>query len=103
MDYRERFAEENSKLQERMNIISERIVEIENTQNGNIYDEYFQSTAAYLNMLKRLFDKTSANELENMSLEELKNINTQLYEDIFPENYSTSYANPAYAADKFWS
>lgn len=101
MDYRERFAEENSKLQERMNIISERIVEIENTQNGNIYDEYFQSTAAYLNMLKRLFDKTSANELENMSLEELKNINTQLYEDIFPENYSTSYANPAYAADKF--
>ena len=38
MDYRERFAEENSKLQERMNIISERIVEIENTQNGNEYN-----------------------------------------------------------------
>ena len=35
-----------------------------------------------------------------LSLEELQQRNRELYQDILPENYDTSYANPAYAAEK---
>ena len=34
---------------------------------------------------------------ENAPLEELKDWNHRLYEDILPENYETSYGNPQYA------
>ena len=34
------------------------------------------------------------------SLEEYKNLNTGLYEDVIGKAYETSYANPAYAASK---
>lgn len=34
------------------------------------------------------------------SLKELQTENRALYEDILPENYKTSYGNPAYAAEK---
>lgn len=57
------------------------------------YRDFFQKSAAFLEKSIGIMD----GEKEEKSLEELKQQNYELYEDILPENYSCSYGNPAYA------
>lgn len=60
------------------------------------YLEFFQKTARFLMCAIEMMENTDIEK----SLEELKKENRQLYEDILPENYDTSYGNPAYAMKK---
>ena len=61
------------------------------------YLDFFTKTAGFLEEMIRLRDRVEAGEMKKLSLEELRRENTQCYQDILPEHYETSYANPAYA------
>lgn len=72
--------------------------------------KYFDNVSEFIlyvydlyNMLES--DKHGGTESKNcmneLSLEQLKDINRRLYEDILPENYAESYGNPEYAVKMF--
>ena len=48
-------------------------------------------------MVDRLHDKIQKGWLNEAAQKELEENNHALYQDILPENYGTSYGNPAYA------
>lgn len=97
---------EQELLMERLSLVVERIGEIsqekwekssEEITNVSALQDYFGVVAKFLLQIEqtRLFLQEGG--LQKASLEELLAQNHSLYEDIMPENYETSYANPAYA------
>ncbi len=62
------------------------------------YCPYFQKTAAFIEEAAKAYERAADGRLYRASLEELQQWNHELYEDILPGQYETSYANPAYAA-----
>lgn len=103
MNFLERIKEENKVFTERYRLSCERIREILKEENslGKEYKEYFYTVATFLGEIQKVVNLVERNELRSMSLEELQNLNRQLYEDIVGERYEQSYANPAYAVEKF--
>ena len=59
--------------------------------------DYFKKLAEFLLMINELRASFLDNKWENADLEYMEKWNRRLYEDILPENYETSYANPSYA------
>ena len=82
-------------MMERYVLAKTRTKEIK-TEDGVIapYRDFFQKTAAFLEQAIEIMDGAG----EEGSLEELKKQNHELYEDVLPQNYDSSYGNPAYAA-----
>ncbi|MCI8370815.1 MAG: aminopeptidase [Lachnospiraceae bacterium] len=98
MDYRTLFEEENRAVSERLFLSFERLEKIKEEKNiPEKFQPFFQRTAEFLLMIKKLTQQIQAGYLAEASLEELKKHNRKLYEDILEENYACSYANPAYA------
>ncbi len=98
MNYRELFKEENENMMERYDLSMERIEGIV-SEEGVIqpYNAFFEKTSRFIIMIQELVRNIQRDELENKTMEELKALNDSLYEDIIPENYETSYANPRFA------
>lgn len=98
MDYRTLFAKENESVRERYELAMERIdsIEMEDMQGG-AYRDFFVKTADFIKWMDKVWNQVESGELEQSSMEQLKLHNIGLYKDILPENYETSYANPAYA------
>ncbi len=65
------------------------------------YGDYFEKTADFLIMVCGIYEEIAGGEYRSRTLPELKESNYKLYEDILPENYENSYANPTYAAACF--
>lgn len=85
-------------LEERFSLVTNRIFEIKEEQKlPEQFLDYFKKTASFLEYLMTLHQKIQDGWLESATLEELRENNLRLYEDILPGNYETSYANPAYA------
>jgi hypothetical protein len=98
MKYLELFKEENEEIMERFHLSMDRIQEIMNEESvKEPYLDYFKKVASFILQIKELVSLAEHDRLSQMSLEELQNLNHKLYEDILPENYETSYANPRYA------
>lgn len=92
---------EREGLQERLELSVDRIREIQEEHFGNpAFEGYFTAVAKFLMQIEdtRLFLEKDG--LQTTSLEELKQRNHALYEDIMPEHYAESYANPTYAVNK---
>lgn len=90
--------EENLEAKERYELSIERLRQIgkeETTKEP--YRTYFQKTAAFLLMIEGVRNRLSHG--EQLTIEELQRENQKLYEDILPEQYNSSYANPAYAVE----
>ena len=101
MGYRELYQESNEQAKERFELVMERIGQIaEQTDVPEVYDEYFKRTASFLLQLKTITERKENVSKETRTLEECEKENRALYEDILPENYETSYGNPAYAVEK---
>lgn len=87
-------------IKERYELVTERIKTIVTEENvKEPYLDYFRKTAYFLEKLNQTFISVGKGELKKESLEELKERNAFLYQDILEENYEGSYANPAYAVD----
>lgn len=105
MDYRILLREENEAVRERLELSLDRIRSIKEEDARLPYGIYFKRTAGFLGMIRELLtargigEKELPESWEKLSLEELSDWNHRLYEDILPENYGESFANPDYAAD----
>ena len=85
----------NEMITERFALAKERILSIcEDTDVKEPFRDFFMKAADFLALIFRVLEE----ETVSLSEEELKSRNAQLYADISPENYGTSYGNPACAA-----
>lgn len=98
MHFKELYREANEQAAERFALVAERIAGIaKEAETAEPYASYFKKTAAFLQELAGLYEREEQGTLCAESLEECGKINHALYEDILPETYEHSYANPAYA------
>ena len=98
--------EEKSRYHERYELAAERVrgIKWETNGGGCVVPEqmrdYFAKVSFYLVQMMDTYEAVDTGSFYELSLEELQQRNRELYQDILPENYDTSYANPAYAAEK---
>lgn len=100
MDYRVLLREKNEAVKERFELAAERIREIASGKCALEQENlglFFKKTAAFLEKNRAIYAAIADGILERCSLEDLQKENREFYEDILPENYDMSYANPAYA------
>lgn len=98
--------EEKSRYQERYELAEERVRGIDQETNGGecVVPEqmrnYFARVSSFLVQMMDTYEEIDNGSFYELTLEELQQRNHELYQDILPENYDTSYANPTYAAEK---
>ena len=84
-------------MQERFSLMRERISEIQKEELvKEPYRDFFRKTGDFILEICRIHDRIREGWLEKASMEELKENNHKMYEDILPEHYEESYGNPAY-------
>ena len=90
--------ENDDVLLERYSLVVERISQIpaETTVQEPLRD-YFVKMAEFIMQMDELKRKLESGETQGYTLEQWQEQNAALYADILPENYETSYANPAWA------
>ena len=90
-------------LEERHALAAERIAQIAvegleaASPEAKAFDAYFRRMASYLALVGENKEFLAQGGLQKATLEELGARNHALYEDVLPENYETSFGNPAYA------
>ena len=85
-------------MQERFSLMRERIGEIRKEELvREPYRDFFRKTGDFILEICRIHDRIREGWLEKASMEELKENNHKMYEDILPEHYEESYGNPACA------
>lgn len=90
--------ERNAQCKERHALSVERIRRIAVEESvADPFRDYFQKTAVFLLEIESVRRKVVSGEWNELSLEEMQEINRCLYADILPECYEKSYANPTYA------
>lgn len=101
MHYKELFREENEQMIERFTLSIRRIREIREEETVSpVYREYFCEMADFLLKMADLYELIGSGHAKDLSLDEWKTLNHSLYQDILPEHYEESYANPSYAVKK---
>ena len=89
-------------MQERLELSLERIREIEVEKRlQKKYQRYFETVATFLLQIEENRQWVMAGNLFTASVEELEQRNQALYQDILPDNYEESFANPQYAVKQF--
>ncbi|MBQ9990353.1 MAG: aminopeptidase, partial [Lachnospiraceae bacterium] len=85
-------------MEERLQLALERIREIrEEKRLAEPFQNYFERLAERLIFLEEEKKRLEEGKLQKASLEELGKQNRALFEELLPENYEHSYANPAKA------
>lgn len=94
----ELYREQNEQMRERYELVMDRIQQIvsEETVKGCVAD-YFTSCALFIGKLNQIVTLCMEDKLRGLTMEELRQMNHELYQDIIKEAYETSYANPTYA------
>jgi hypothetical protein len=64
------------------------------------FEDYFTKVAKFLINLEEVRLIVAEGKMKTLAIEELAKINLELYQDILPDNYEGSYANPAFAVAK---
>ena len=101
MKYNHLWEDDNEVVHERYELAMERIALMEQEETvPEKFRTYFQRTASFVLMIRRVVVLIREKKLEKLTLEELEGLNKALYNDIAGENYYASYANPAYACEK---
>ena len=103
--YQELWNEENTNIRERYDLAIERIMEIPSEERvGEPYRSYFNQMAAFTSQIEELARMQLREDLDALTLEELKQLNHNLYADILPGHYAESYAvRGADAGGRAWS
>lgn len=109
MDLIEEILTEKDQYLERFHFAAERIQSIcEETGrkdcpvniHGTAFADYFHTVSSFLLKILDFYNKKTSGELSEYSLEELQKLNHSLYQDVLPEAYETSFANPEFASKK---
>lgn len=94
-------AEKEELETERFLLALDRISQIPFEKECGVFQPYFEKMAAFVLLMKETWDFVKSGAMREASLQELQKRNREIYEDILPENYGKSYANPSYAAECF--
>lgn len=90
---------EENILMERFSLCRERISQIgEEGLPEAVFRDYFYRTAKQTELFIQEYLYVAEGKPEEAGMKELQERNRRLYEDILPENYGKSYANPAFAS-----
>ncbi len=117
MDYRDLLKEENEAVGERYALVMERISGLAGESRvAPPFRDFFIKTAAFITRMGELYDRFdifwhnggegsdgpdgALSWVKAFDVKELCADNEALYEDILPQNYKSSYANPAFAVKK---
>lgn len=105
MKYIEIYKEANEHVAERFELASGRIREIAGNAGKaaeieTCYGNYFGKTANFILLTLEVLRMNQRGELGRRSLEECEEWNYRLCQDILPEHYEQSYANPDYAVQQ---
>ena len=88
-------------IEERLELAAERLSGLkEETLSNAKYDEYFKKTSGFVLMVLDTYRWAMDKGPQKDSLEELKERNHRLFEDILPDNYKSSFANPDHAVSQ---
>lgn len=98
MEYKKLFEKENESVKERYELAIERISAIEKEKTiPEPFLQYFRSVAGFILTIGKLYEMVEKGTYRCQEINELEQWNQQLYEDILPRNYDTSFADPAYS------
>ena len=103
MDYRILLQKENEAVRERLDLSMERIASIEKEEIRLPYGPYFKRMAGFFGLMcelltaRGIWEDALPKRWKAQTLEELARWNERLYEDILPEHYKESFANPDWA------
>lgn len=108
MKYIEIYQEANESVEERFALAAGRIREIakelcpkrQSFSENPCYKDYFEKTAGFIMLTLEVLTMQQHGKLEQRSLAECEEWNQLLYQDILPEHYGQSYANPDYAVQQ---
>lgn len=93
--------QEKEEYQERFLLAANRIQQIpDEISQLTFAADYFYQTASFLSKILDTYKNITDGTLFTLSLPQLQQQNYDLYEDILPEHYAESYANPDYAVAK---
>lgn len=98
--------EERKHYRERYELAAERIHGIaEELSKGDAIipddkKDYFSKVSGFLVQLIDTYEEIESGKFYEWSLERLQQHNFELYRDILPSNYDSSYANPTYAVEQ---
>ena len=102
MKYLDFLKETNEEVSERLELVRQRVEEIaSDASSTREASDYFAKVAKQLVLLYSVADKALRGEIVSLSAKEGESLIAQLVEDVRGANYETSYANPAYAVEKF--
>lgn len=89
-------------IEERYELVMERLQSMKPQEEISVaFQEYFSNMASFILLINRTYERVQEGYIKVASLEELRKMNTELYQDILGEHYEVSYANPAYSCGKF--
>lgn len=101
MEYQKLFEEENESVQERFSLACERIrAFLADSKIKLPYLDYFKRMAEFVDLLSDWKHQVDTEDIWKQDMQSIQAYNHLLYEDILPESYATSYANPAYAVQQ---
>lgn len=85
-------------IEERYELALERIRTMQSEETvQEPYKRYFQQMAEFVLLLDELRNELLDGRYQKLGMNELKEWNRRLYQDVLPEQYENSYANPDYA------
>lgn len=105
MKYSKLFEELNESVKDRYQLAYERICmfEQESTNIQIPFLDYFKDAASFVHKMYDLRKQVESEDMKDASFDVMYRYNRKLYEDVMPEHYEESYANPAYAVGKLGS
>ena len=88
-------------MEERYTLVIEKAKEIINEQSVDAkFQGYFKKVAELILLVDEIKTKKEEGFFDKASIEELQDFNKKCYEEIEPENYKISFANPTYAVNE---
>lgn len=100
MSYREEYQQANEEVQERYELVMDRIRELRNEHNvEEKYWPYFRRLADIFMMVDQTLKKEEAGALDHRSLSECEEMSWQFYYELQEGNYDRCYANPTVAVE----
>lgn len=100
--YQKKYNEEWEQIAERLELVMGRICEIARDAGDapEAFRDYFAVTAGFILQTKIVLDAVCRGDIGNWNLKQHQEMNRILYQDITPEEYDTSYGNPAYSVKR---
>lgn len=100
MSYREEYQQANEEVQERYELVIDRIRELRSEHNvEEKYWPYFRRLADIFMMVDQTLKKEEAGALDHRSLSECEEMSWQFYYELQEGNYDRCYANPTVAVE----